>query len=251
MTPVPPDTSAPDAGRIDLCETKTCAKGMHCKAQNGDAQCVHDEPVKPLPPATCDTVECATGRHCALLEEGCDAGSCMPVATCVDDGNDPCAGVECTSGELCIVQNEQPLCIPESEARPCLLTPCVALEYCDDASGVALCAKQPDCGEVDCGENFVCRVTSSAEGCDTLPCRDQVSCEPCSSNEAEACLKRPCGNTHCEEGYHCEELEQIAHCINDNDACIGIACEPEHHCIPRTTLCILPPCPVVPLCVAD
>jgi hypothetical protein len=241
----------PDAGEHDLCAKKNCEKGMHCKAQEGSAVCVADLPSKPPVEASCDAVECGPGRHCEVLGGDCDAGACERTATCVDGGDDECAGVECPQGEVCSPLHHVPHCIKESEARPCNLTPCADHEYCDDASGERVCTKQPDCEGLSCEPGTVCRVVSSELGCATLPCADQVSCQPCNPENAATCLQFPCTNTHCDEGYFCQEMDGVAHCLRPEDVCLGIQCDAGFHCIPHTVECFFPPCTAVPECVAD
>ena len=241
-----------DASEPDVCAKKNCEKGMHCKAQEGNAVCVADAPT-PKPPveASCDAVECGPGRHCEVLGGDCDAGPCEPTATCVDGGDNECAGVECPKGEVCSPLHHIPHCIKEIDARPCNLTPCADHEYCDDSSGERVCTEQPDCEGKACEAGTVCRITSAEQGCDTLPCINQVSCEPCNPDTVATCLQFPCTNTHCESGYFCQEIDGVAHCLRPEDVCLGVPCDPGFHCIPHTVECFVPPCTVVPECVPD
>jgi hypothetical protein len=247
-----PDAQVPESGNEEaLCAKMACDKGLHCKAQNGAAVCLADTPEQPPKQASCDNVHCDSGRHCEVRTDTCDAGECDPVALCLDNADNECAGVECQVGEVCSPLHHVPRCIPEAEARPCNLQPCDDFEYCDDSSGTPTCTKQPDCEGVSCEPGSICRVTSSEQGCDTLPCVDRVACAPCMVDDEHACLQFPCTNTRCDAGYFCQEIDQVAHCVKSEDVCLTTVCDKGYHCIPHTVECFLPPCSVVPECVPD
>lgn len=131
-TTMPPVTTIePDSGSGSGSESSTGSTtaepttgGPVCDPECDAGECCVAGSCFMAPPPTCDG-GCADGEDCVLQEgtDPCEAvGECVPSACGVDGNFDPCFGVECEAGYICLV---------DSTTAPTISW--CALEACGDA----------------------------------------------------------------------------------------------------------------------
>ncbi|MBL8683171.1 MAG: hypothetical protein JNK05_28645 [Myxococcales bacterium] len=147
-------------------------------------------------------------------DDSCGSGTCR--TACIRDV-DPCEGVECEQGFVCLNGN----CLSRCLCGACIGVRCGAGAYCDPETGA--CVEYARCRGRTCGAGEIC-----VEYCD---------------------VPNPCSDVVCPQGFYCAEGQ----CLRD--LCATVRCPPDHTCNPRTGECVevrcgggggggsVPPCP--------
>ena len=183
----------------------------------------------------CDGVFCPSGQVCygGACHDACAmTGDCSSGEACLNGGNagaqhtggprcqdpnDPCAGVQCASEQVCHGGSCFESC---SESEPCTDPGSVCYE------GRCASAEDPACDGVSCALGQACFAGSCHDACD-----DRVECQPGHVCYHHACLNRDCSSVGgctsgevCYEGVCYEDCSGGDPCTDPNSACYDGRC---------------------------
>jgi hypothetical protein len=146
---------------------------------------------------------------CALCKstERCENDVCV----------DPCKGVSCTGGLICL----------RGECRDCNVAGCPSGQLCYDGT-----CQENLCDSQSCGKSAFCFNGACVPQCDDMRCPSGQRC-----NEAGVCERDACAGVACETGKVCRE----GHC--EDDPCRSMGCPFGQTCAAEVA-CVPDPCTV-------
>ncbi|XP_066494907.1 IgGFc-binding protein-like [Tiliqua scincoides] len=108
----------------------------------------------------------------------------------------PCSGMPCGKGYLCVMKHNQPECVPE----PCKSIKCQEGTLCEIVQGLPSCVSHPSCHHVQC----ICNIVNGWPKCISVP----GSCE----------------RSHCPHGTVCQVVDGRPKCVPATQSCQTVQC---------------------------